>query len=103
MVTSLGLNMTVPTTQSVSQIQHSVEHRGQLNNELATQQANKEIKQHHETVIQKDDAAFYQPNHDAKEESKNKYYEKNKKKNSSEDPKQEETPNSNRMNFDIKI
>ncbi len=91
------------TSNPVASIQQNAEAQGVLNTNTATAKVKEEARQVRESVVQKDEAVFYQPHYDAKEESKNKYsniYVKKKKK-QSEDDSSEEAPQ--RINIDLKI
>ena len=84
-------------------IQQNTEAQGVLNTNAATAKVKEEERQVREAVIKKDEAVFYQPNHDAKEEGKNKYtylYGDKKKKNAGNVERNSETT---RVNFDIKL
>ncbi len=89
----------------VAALQQNTEGQSVLNSQHAETMIRKEEQQIKETVVQKDEAVFYQQSHDAKEEGRNKYsniYTKGRKK----DNKEEETKTEgeiNRINFDIKI
>ena len=91
------------TSAPIANIQHNTESQGVLNTQNAATQFREEERQVRESVVQKDEAVFYQPNHDAKEEGRNKYANlyNNKKKKTSEDESEEK--NINRQNFDILI
>ncbi|MBQ9277089.1 MAG: hypothetical protein IJ224_00490 [Lachnospiraceae bacterium] len=89
----------------IAAIQQNTEAQSTLNTMHAEAQVKKEEQQIKETVVQKDEAVFYEQSHDAKEEGRNKYsniYSKKKKKNNDEEqPKSDSEVN--RINFDIKI
>ncbi len=89
----------------VANIQQSKDGQSILQSQNAFHQVKEDTRQVKETVVQKDEAVFYQQRHDAKEEGRNKYenlYSDKKKTKKSED-KPIETPGISRVNFDIKI
>jgi len=89
----------------VASIQQNKDGQNILQSQNALHQVKEETRQVKETVVQKEEAVFYQQRHDAKEEGKNKYeniYSKKKKQAKSED-KPINTPGISRVNFDIKI
>ena len=89
----------------VAAIQQNTEGQSVLNTLHAESEIRKEEQQIRETVVQKDEAVFYQQSHDAKEEGRNKYsniYSKKKKKEKGDEQPKSETE-VNRINFDIKI
>ena len=88
----------------IAAVQHNMDAQASIANQSAVKQVHEEERQVRETVIKKDEAVFYQQEHDAKEEGKNKYtnlYTNKKKK----DVKNEEKDKHdiNRVNFDIQI
>ena len=88
----------------IAAIQQNTEGQSVLNTLHAESEVKKEEQQIKETVVKKDEAVFYEQNHDAKEEGKNKYsniYSKKKKKENKEQSKSD--TEINRINFDIKI
>ncbi len=64
------------------------------------QQEKRQIK---ETVVQKEEAVFYQQRHDAKEEGKNKYEKLYSDKKKAKSKTKQEEKSYNRVNFDVKI
>ncbi len=89
----------------VASIQQNKEGQNILQSQNAFHQVKEETRQVKETVVQKEEAVFYQQRHDAKEEGRNKYenlYNKKKKQTKPED-KPISTPGISRVNFDIKI
>ena len=94
------------SSQSVSSIQQSKDGQNVLQSQNAFQQVKEETRQVKETVVQKEEAVFYQQRHDAKEEGKNKYenlYSNKKKKNKNDEDKPISTLGISRVNFDIKV
>lgn len=93
-------------SQPVASVQQNKEGQNILQSQNAFQQVKEEARQVKETVVQKEEAVFYQQRHDAKEEGKNKYenlYTNKKKKNTKPEDKPINTPGISRVNFDIKI
>lgn len=95
----------VVTTQSapVASIQQNIDAQGVLQSQNALQQTKKEEREIRETVVQKEEAAYYEHDPDAKEEGKNKYqslYSGKKKKIKSENAGH---TGIDRVNIDIKI
>ena len=91
------------TATPVASIQQNTEAQSMLNFNSATNKMHEEQRQVRESVVNKDEAVFYQPNHNAKEEGRNKYSNiYSKKKNKKEKDDKNETGVS-RVNFDIKI
>lgn len=89
----------------VASIQQNKDGQSILQSQNAFNQVKEEARQVKETVVQKEEAVFYEQRHDAKEEGKNKYenlYSKKKKQTKPED-KPINTPGISRVNFDIKI
>lgn len=89
----------------VASIQQNKEGQSVLQSQNAFNQVKEETRQVKETVVQKEEAVFYQQRHDAKEEGRNKYenlYSNKQNKKKSED-KPISTPGISRVNFDIKI
>ncbi|MBR3833282.1 MAG: hypothetical protein IKJ73_03095 [Lachnospiraceae bacterium] len=89
----------------VASIQQSKDGQNVLQSQNALNQVKEETRQVKETVVQKEEAVFYQQRHDAKEEGKNKYENlySNKKKQAKQEDKPISTPGISRVNFDIKI
>lgn len=89
---------------SIANIQQNANLHSAVQNHNAHEQVREEERQVRESVVQKDEAVFYEQHHDAKEEGKNKYTNlyTNKKKKKSEDSKKVEE-GVHRVNFDIKI
>lgn len=89
----------------VANIQQNKDGQSVLQSQNAFNQVKEEARQIKESVVQKEEAVFYQQSHDAKEEGRNKYenlYSK-KKKNTKQEDKPINTPGISRVNFDIKI
>lgn len=89
---------------SIASIQQNATLHGAVQSHNAHEQVREDERQIRETIVQKEEAVFYEQHHDAKEEGKNKYtnlYSNKKKKKSSEDEKSED--GIHRVNFDIKI
>ncbi|MBQ8167337.1 MAG: hypothetical protein IJZ96_09935 [Lachnospiraceae bacterium] len=89
----------------VANIQQNKEGQNILQNQNAFHQVKEETRQVKETVVQKEEAVFYQQRHDAKEEGRNKYENlyTDKKKTKKSENKPIETPGISRVNFDIKV
>ena len=88
----------------IAQIQQNQDSQGILNSQNAHTVVEKHEEQIRETVVEKDEAVFYQHNPDAKEEGKNKYsdiYSKKRKKSNDKEEKKDEPVK--RVNFDLKI
>lgn len=89
---------------SIASIQQNATLHSAVTNHNAQEQVREDERQIRETIVQKEEAVFYEQHHDAKEEGKNKYtnlYSNKKKKKSGEDEQQSE--GIHRVNFDIKI
>lgn len=94
------------TSNPTASIQQNVNAQGMLHNQNAQQKVQEEQRQARESVVNKDEAVFYQQRHDAKEESKNKYvnlYTNKKKKDGKNTNNNSNELPINRVNFDIKI
>ena len=92
------------TATPVASIQQHTDAQSILQSQNALHQAKEEEREVRETVVQKEEAAYYEQSHDAKEEGKNKYqnlYSGKKKKVKSDE--EENHTGINRINFDIKI
>lgn len=92
------------TATPVATVQQHTDGQSVLQSQNATQTVEKEVQQVRETVVQKEEAAYYEQSPDAKEEGRNKYqniYSKKKKK--SNDNESKDTSGVNRVNFDIKL
>ncbi len=90
----------------VASIQQNTEAQSTLNTTNAQTQVKEEARQVNQTVVKKDEAVFYQQNHDAKEEGRNKYmnlYSNKKKKDGSKASEEKSGDMINRVNFDLKI
>lgn len=89
----------------VANIQQNKEGQTILQNQNAFKQVKEETRQVKETVVQKEEAVFYEQRHDAKEEGRNKYENlyNDKKKTKKPEDKPIETPGISRVNFDIKV
>lgn len=90
----------------VASVRQNTDGQSILQSQNAHQNVQEEKRQIRESVVEKDEAVFYQQNHDAKEEGKNKYvnlYTNKKKKNGRDDGANDREPALNRINFDIKI
>ncbi|MDE6024504.1 MAG: hypothetical protein K2G45_03530 [Lachnospiraceae bacterium] len=87
-------------------IQQNTEAQSTLQTTNAQAQIKEETRQVNQTVVKKDEAVFYQQNHDAKEEGRNKYmnlYSNKKKKDGSKASDEKSGDMVNRVNFDLKI
>ncbi|MBE5943904.1 MAG: hypothetical protein E7258_03185 [Lachnospiraceae bacterium] len=93
------------TSAPIANVQQHAETQGALHNQTAQSKIQKNEQQAKETVVNKDEAVFYQQRHDAKEEGKNKYVNlyNNKKKKEKKDSETSNETTSTRVNFDIKI
>lgn len=92
------------TATPVASIQQHTDAQSILQSQNALHQTKEEEREVRETVVQKEEAAYYEQSHDAKEEGKNKYqnlYSGKKKKPLKEDS--EKNTSVNRINIDIKI
>lgn len=89
----------------VASIRQNTDGQSILQSQNAQQNVQEEKRQIRESVVEKDEAVFYQQNHDAKEEGKNKYVNlyTNKKKKDGGDNLNDREPALTRVNFDIKI
>lgn len=88
----------------VAAIQHNTDVQGVLQSQIAQTKVQENERQIRETVTNKDEAVFYEQNHDAKEEGRNKYenlYTNKKKK--GPQPEKSRSSDVNRVNFDLKI
>ncbi len=96
--------ITAQNSVPMAPIQHNIEGQATLMSENAGHQVREEQRQLRESVVQKDEAVFYEQHHDAKEEGRNKYVNLYGKKKKTGEPKQEKQEQSvNRVNFDLKI
>ncbi|MGN0435880.1 MAG: hypothetical protein ACI4D8_04530 [Wujia sp.] len=86
-------------------VQQNSDAQSVLHTQIASDKVREEERQIRESVVQKDEAVFYQPHHDAKEEGRNKYANlySGKKKQPGQSDVKEERNGDNRVNFDIKI
>lgn len=92
------------TSSPVANVQQNAESQGMLHHQVAQHRKQENERQIRESVVQKEEAVFYQPRYDAKEEGKNKYENLyNKKKKKKEDADEEAPKPAARVNFDIKI
>ncbi len=92
------------TSTPIASIQQHTDAQSVLQSQNALQQTKEEEREVRETVVQKEEAAYYEQSHDAKEEGRNKYqnlYSGKKKKTSKEES--EKDTSVNRVNIDIKI
>ena len=99
MITPIVAQSSVP----MAAIQQNTDAQSTINTSIAVQKVQEKEREQKETVIKKDEAVFYEQHHDAKEEGRNKYrnlYNNKKKKTKTED---QNTPEVNRVNFDIKL
>lgn len=90
------------TATPVANVQQNTEAQSTLNTQNASVQIKEEERQVRETVVNKDEAVFYQQKHDAKEEGRNKYanlYSDKKKKAPSKENKEKDGVT--RINFQI--
>jgi hypothetical protein len=94
----------VQNSSPAASVQQNTEAQSFLNTQNAQTQVEKNERMLRESVVQKDEAVFYEQHHDAKEEGKNKYQNLyGKKKKSAESEEKTENSEVNRVNFDIKI
>ena len=94
--------LTATQSAPIASIQQNADAQSVLQGQNAIQQTQEEEREVRETVVQKDEAAYYEKNPDAKEEGKNKYqnlYSGKKKKK----PENAEHKGVTRVNIDIKI
>lgn len=93
------------TSSPIANVQQHAESQGVLHNQAAQAKVEKNERQIRESVVNKDEAVFYQQKHDAKEEGKNKYVNlyTNKKKKEKEETEVPQNSTATRVNFDIKI
>ncbi|MBQ8413408.1 MAG: hypothetical protein IJX12_07385 [Lachnospiraceae bacterium] len=92
------------TSTPVASVQHHAESQGVLHNQAAQHKVQENERQIRETVVNKDEAVFYEQKHDAKEEGKNKYVNLySKKKKTDKDEAEPVKAPTTRVNFDIKI
>lgn len=89
----------------VANVQQNIQAQSTLQTANAETQVKEEVRQTQETVVQKDEAVFYQQRHDAKEEGKNKYANlySNKKKKASNQTANTNKQEINRVNFNLEI
>ena len=94
--------LTATQSAPIASIQQNADAQSVLQGQNAIQHTREEEREVRETVVQKDEAAYYEKNPDAKEEGKNKYqnlYSGKKKKK----PEDAESKGVTRVNIDIKI
>ena len=94
--------LTATQSAPIASIQQNADAQSVLQGQNAIQQTREEEREVRETVVQKDEAAYYEKNPDTKEEEKNKYqylYSGKKKKK----PENAEHKGVTRVNIDIKI
>ena len=104
MIRPVEIQMVIPRTESVGQIQHQENQRGVQENAQALTQVEKEVKQQSETVIRKDANDFPAYRYDAKEKGNNAYQDNRKKKKKSNQDKNDKTENVvKRTSFDVQI
>lgn len=99
MITPIVAQSSVP----IAAMQQNTDAQSTVNTSIAVQRVQEREREQKETVIQKDEAVFYEQHHDAKEEGRNKYqnlYNNKKKKSKTEN---RDIPEVNRVNFDIKL
>ena len=92
------------TATPVATIQQHTDAQSVLQSQNALHQKQEQEREVRETVVQKEEAAYYEQSHDAKEEGKNKYrnlYSGKRKKNSQNSS--EKKNSENRVNIDIII
>jgi hypothetical protein len=88
----------------VASVQQNTEAQSTLNTQHAQTKVQENERVQKESVVQKDEAVFYEQHHDAKEEGRNKYQNLyGKKKKSSDSEEKSDNSEVNRINFDIKI
>ncbi len=93
------------TSSPIANVQQHAESQGALHNQAAQTKVQKNERQIRESVVNKEEAVFYQQRHDAKEEGKNKYVNlySNKKKKEKNETESTQSSTPTRVNFDIKI
>lgn len=92
------------SSSPIANVQQNAESQGMLHNQIAHKSNQENERVIRESVVNKEEAVFYTPRHDAKEEGRNKYqnlYDKKKKKNDKSEEQSDNQPQ--RVNFDIKI
>lgn len=88
---------------SIAAISHNTDSQAAIQGQFAHTKVQENERQIRESVVKKDEAVFYEQNHDAKEEGRNKYssiYSKKKKNNEEDEEKKDEVT---RVNFDLRI
>ncbi|MGN0368558.1 MAG: hypothetical protein ACI4EK_07240 [Wujia sp.] len=92
------------TATPIASVQQHNDAQGVLQSQNASKEMQKEEQEVRETVVHKDEAAYYEHNPDAKEEGRNKYqnlYSNKKKKPNSGTKEKDEGVQ--RINIDIKL
>lgn len=105
MIRPVQMQMLIPQTETVSHVQQQNNQRTITDQAAAINQVEKEVKEQSDTVIQKDTVEIRDYKHDAKEKGDNEYKgdggsRRKKKDKSDNDEDTKETP---RVNFDIRI
>jgi hypothetical protein len=94
----------VQNSSPVASAQQNTEAQSFLNTQNAQTKVQENERMLKESVVQKDEAVFYEQHHDAKEEGRNKYQNLyGKKKKSDDSDEKSDNSDVNRVNFDIKI
>ncbi len=107
MIRPVEMQMLIPNSQTVSNVQHNENQRPVQQNMLTAEQVAKEVKHNSDSIIQKDTVNIRDYRYDAKEKGNGEYHGDGGKK---RDKKQEDKNNDKksdkepvRVNFDIKI
>lgn len=110
MIRPVEMQMILPQANQVGMQQHTENQHAALLNAQGTTELSKEVKQHSEMVIQKEDPELMEYRYDAKNQGNNTYddfYAKRRKKRRSAEEEPEETeqekPAQGWVNFDIKV
>lgn len=88
----------------IASVQQHMDAQPAFNSNIAHMKVQEHERMLKETVIQKDEAVFYEQHHDAKEEGRNKYqrlYDNKKKK--KEVGKESDDAGVNRVEFDLRL
>ncbi len=105
MIRPVEMQMLIPQTETVSHVQQQNNQRTLTDQSVAVNQVEKEVKEQSDTVIQKDTVEIRDYKHDAKEKGDNEYSgdggRHRKKKNEADN--KEDTKETPRVNFDIRI
>jgi hypothetical protein len=112
MIRPVEMQMILPQANQVGMQQHNVEQHAALQSSQGTNEFVKEVQEHAETVIPKEDPNLLEFGYDAREKGSNTYDDfflkrrkKRKAQEESKDSKEENNQNQDKawVNFDIKI